>query len=380
MTDNSSIDLGKRVKKDKLHPHGWQPVDSIEPDEACFVIIGGSNIKDSKKSNGFIKMVEELMKKKIPIYCISYNFEDRIFRLDREAILARNGQANPELPFLKRLSDKDIAHTPQYYKDAYQKILSPRLHGENGERISLSKISQRLNMLPFGTHCFGSTFTFEMEKLMKQELTEMGYSKEAQKFLCRQVHSVDVAPVIPYGKSDFSHFKIVSCSDDIAMSVNTPLIKHIKNRKAEHDAYLDNLKTHKDTIKRSPFTLNMSIARPTENEVVFATNSLYPHEIYKDKDYEGIEHTFDSYSNREDWVNKDGEDIHRSIQGDMLNQTLREFVNWFAEHAQENKKEFKELPSVFKVKRFARLVKMGLNNRHQTLAKEIALMRNDRWH
>ena len=67
MADESHIKLGKRVKKSKLCPFGWEYTEQIPPDEACVIALPGSDTDDSKKANGFAKMVGEILKnKKIP--------------------------------------------------------------------------------------------------------------------------------------------------------------------------------------------------------------------------------------------------------------------------------------------------------------------------
>ena len=64
MADNSHIRLGKRVKKSKAHPFGWEYMAQIPPDEPCIVALPGSDADNSKKANGFAKMIEEILKDK----------------------------------------------------------------------------------------------------------------------------------------------------------------------------------------------------------------------------------------------------------------------------------------------------------------------------
>lgn len=55
---------------------------------------------------------------------------------------------------------------------------------------------------------------------------------------------------------------------------------------------------------------------------------MYPVEVQKDEDFDGIEHTFDSYS--------DKDDDYRTKQGDQLSQAFHEVVNWLAEHSKKS--------------------------------------------
>ena len=79
MADNSHIRLGKRVKKSKAHPFGWEYMAQIPPDEPCIVALPGSDADNSKKANGFAKMIEEILKdKRMPIYSVEYELAGRI--------------------------------------------------------------------------------------------------------------------------------------------------------------------------------------------------------------------------------------------------------------------------------------------------------------
>lgn len=50
MADNSHIRLGKRVKKSKAHPFGWEYMAQIPPDEPCIVALPGSDADNSKRA------------------------------------------------------------------------------------------------------------------------------------------------------------------------------------------------------------------------------------------------------------------------------------------------------------------------------------------
>lgn len=49
MADNSHIRLGKRVKKSKAHPFGWEYMAQIPPDEPCIVALPGLTPTTPKK-------------------------------------------------------------------------------------------------------------------------------------------------------------------------------------------------------------------------------------------------------------------------------------------------------------------------------------------
>ena len=114
--------------------------------------------------------------------------------------------------------------------------------------------------------------------------------------------------------------------------------------------------------------MNFSLFRPTENETIFAVNNMYPLEIRKQVNFEEIEHTFDSYS--------DKDDDNRTKQGDQLSMTLRTVINWLVKHAKNNKEDLVELPDMFKEPTLIPLLKRAENNRHYVKSKEIDILRS----
>ena len=372
MADESHIKLGKRVKKSKLCPFGWEYTEQIPPDEACVIALPGSDADDSKKANGFAKMVGEILKnKKIPIYSVEYDLAGRISVTDREAMLNHFNQGNPDSPVL-RFRHEDFGYIPQYIRELYHMTFAPRLRDEDGNRLSVGQTARRLNMLAFVNHCQGSTVSFQLERLLKQDLLNLGHSEKITNYLLKQVHNVDVAPVIPLGLTQTTTFKFVSLADEKATSVRTPQSNYVLNRRKEHEQFMEGI--GKDNQPRSvgtrPFSMNFALFRPTANETIFAVNNIFPVEMQKDEDLEGIEHVFDSYA--------DKEDSNRTVQGDVLSQTFRETVNWIAEHTLKNAKELTELPDIFREQRFSRLVAYAQGNRYNFITRETALQKSRR--
>lgn len=365
MRDESHIKLGLRVKKTKAYPFGWQYMEQIPPDEPCILALPGSDADNSKKANGFAKMIEDTLKdKKIPIYSVEYTLAGRLSVADREAMLIRFKQGNPNSPLL-RYRKENYGYIPNYIRELYKMVLAPRLRDENGNRISIGKAAQRLNMLTFVNHCQGSTVSFQMERLLEDDMKSLGYQAKSREYLFKQVHNVDIAPVIPYGLTKTTTFKFISFADEKVTSVTNPQTKYILQRKKEHEEYLAEIKnTNKsDTKKSRPFTMNFSLFRPTGNETIFAVNNMYPLEIQKDKDFDGIEHTFDTYSEKDD--------DDRTKQGDQLSQTFHDIINWLVEYSKKNAAEFCELPDIFKEPRFSKIIARTQNNRYDFITREI---------
>lgn len=369
MADNSHIRLGKRVKKSKAHPFGWEYMTQIPPDEPCIVALPGSDADNSKKANGFAKMIEEILKdKRMPIYSVEYELASRISVADREAMLNHFGQGTPNSPLL-RGRDEDNGYIPQYIRELYAQTLAPRLRAADGSRLSIAQTAQRLNMITFVNHCQGSTVSFQLERLLVEDLKSLGHSEKVRNYLLKQVHNVDVAPVIPYGITQTTTFKFASFADEKVTSVRTPQSEYILQRKREHERFMAGINGNQAarTAGDRPFTMNFSLFRPTGNETVFAVNNMYPVEVQKDEDFDGIEHTFDSYS--------DKDDDYRTKQGDQLSQAFHEVVNWLAEHSKKNQETLTELPDIFKEPRFSRIIARAQNNRYDFITKETGIQK-----
>lgn len=369
-TDNSHIKLGLRVKKSKEHPLGWQYVSVLPKDQACIIALPGSSADNSRKANGFAKMIQETLDdKKLPVYSVEYDYGDRLFRIDREAILARYGQEDKNGKFIRCVKEEDKNYIPQYIRELYMQTIAPRLRSDNGGRTSVRQAAQQLNMLVFANHCQGSTVSFQLERLMEEDMTQLGYPEKIRDYLFKQIHNISVAPVTPYGICKTSTYKLVSLDDDVAMSVHTPQIQHILRRKREHQRFLEGIRGNETERKAAnkPFAMQFTMFCPTGNETVFAVNNMYPKDVQQSPDYEGIEHTFAPYSDKED------ED--RTKQGDMMSRMFRTILNRFARHARQNETEFTELPDLSKDAALSSLFRQAKNNRYNFITAETALLK-----
>ena len=346
--DNSHIRLGERVKKHKFTPHKWRLTDAISPDIACFIVLTGSDTTTDKQANSYAKDTKFLLKNKnIPVYAVAYEKGDRDLRQDREAVLARHNQANPRYPYIRKVKEEDLTYVPQYIRELYAATLAPRLRVENGSKAPLSLAAQRLNMIHFITHCQGSNVLFQLEYLMKKDLTDLGYSATQQQYLLHQIHSLNISPITPIGITQTTAFKFMTLRDENVLSVNTPQTAYLTERQLDDDKPI----------------MDISLFRPTSNEFIFAASHIY----YEDKDNPatslGGEHSFAAYT--------DKEDEYRSIAGDRLSLTFNLMLNWLADNAIKNQKEFSELPDIFKEKRFSFILKETLKNRYDFMCKEI---------
>lgn len=351
--DNSHIKLGKRAKKHKLFPNKWCQADTISPDEACLVILTGSDSTTDKQANSYARDTKELIKdKNFPVYAAAYDKADRNFRQDREAVLARHNQANPRYPYIRKVKEEDKTYVPQYIRELYAATLAPRLRAENGNKAPLSLVAQRFNMMPVVTHCQGSTVLFQLEYLLLKDMTDLGYTNPQQDYLCHQIHSINISPVTPIGITKTTAFKFMTLRDETVLSVNTSETAYLTDRQLDDDKPI----------------MNISLFRPTANETIFATDALY----VEDKENPGltspaVEHSYDAYT--------DKEDAFRSISGDRMSMTFNLLLNRLVNHALQNQKELTELPDIFKERPFNFIFKETMNNRYNFLKTEINRIR-----
>ena len=370
MRDDSFAYLGQRVPKSKLLPFGWRYARNVDPDEVAIVALPGSNADNSKKANGFAKMIEEILEdKNIPIYSIEYELNERNSVADRIALLRLYNQDENNDAY-KKFHPEEDDYIPNYVREIYKSTLSPRLKSF-GKRTSLKKISERLNKIIFINHCQGSTVAFQLERLMVEELTSLGYSKKEQDHILRQVHNIDIAPVSPIGKTKTTTIKFASLSDDKVTSIITPKTKHILNRKKEHKEFLEKIGSeNKENIApKEPFTMNFSVFRPTPNETIFAVNNIYPLEILDKKCFDGIEHVFSSFS--------DEFDEDRTKQGNLISQAFIKTVNILVNHAKQNQKNFTELKDILEEASLKPLVKIAQKNFYKLKKNELRIIRQN---
>lgn len=351
--DNSHIKLGQRVKKHKLFPHKWSSESIIPPDIACALILTGSDSTTDKQANSYARDTKELIKdKNFPVYAAAYDKADRDFRQDREAVLARHNQANPRYPYIRKVKEEDKTYVPQYIRELYAATLAPRLRLENGDKAPLALAAQRFNMMPVVTHCQGSTVLFQLEYLLLKDLNNLGYTEAQQNYLCRQIHSINISPVTPIGITKTTAFKFMTLRDETVLSVNTSETAYLTDRQLDDDKPI----------------MNISLFRPTTNEIIFATDALY----VEDKENPGltssaVEHSYAAYT--------DKEDDYRSISGDRMSMTFNLLLNRLVNHAIQNKKELTELPDIFKERPFSFIFKEIMNNRYNFLKTEINRIR-----
>lgn len=376
--DNAHIYLGLREKKTKQNPHGWRSVSIITPDTPCLLALPGSDANSEKKANGFAKLVKSMLKdKSFPVYSVNYEKGNRNFRIDREALLARYNQENPKYPFIRYINEADKTYIPQYIHELYQMTLAPRLRNKDGDKASIATIAQRLNAFVIVGQCQGGTVAMQLEHLLKEDLSALGYSEKVSRYLLKQMHVIEVTPVTPLGVTQATTFKFASFSDEQATSVNTWHTQYILRRKAEHERFIEGIsgnETERQAGNR-PFSMEFSVFRTSSTETIFAVNNMYPSSIQKDEEFDGIEHTFDTYSEKEDYVCKGTDFIDRTKQGDQLSQMLRELTNHLVEHAQKNAVELVELSDIFKTPKLSLLLKRAQNNRYNFITKEIRLRR-----
>ena len=173
MTDKSHAKIGRRVKKSKLFPLGWERVNEIDADEIAIISLPGSNTDNSKKANGFAKMIEEMLTdKKIPIYSVEYDTTNRLSIADRIALLKYYNQDTSNNSY-QHYHKEDDGYIPNFIYEIYNQTLAPRLRDENGNKVPIKLASQRLNKLVFVNHCQGSTVSFQLERLMIRDMKKL---------------------------------------------------------------------------------------------------------------------------------------------------------------------------------------------------------------
>jgi len=103
---------------------------------------------------------------------------------------------------------------PKYVKDLFEKFLLPRIAKNGGkERLSLAEAKQNIRNLQIVAHCHGAYTALKMEEMMGKKMKELGYSKDEQALIQKQLLIVAQSPYCPLGVSKSTFISFCSAKD-----------------------------------------------------------------------------------------------------------------------------------------------------------------------
>ena len=217
----SSISIGRRVEKDEENPMGWKNIDEIQPTETCVLFLGGDGAISDKKANGYLKSLEQLfqreqMNEDIALYSVVYDFGDWD---DRDIVFDANNARTHLMQTHKRnvkirSTLNDDTMNPRYIKKIFDTAFLPRISDTDGKRISTEEAMQNIRKLNIVAHCHGAYTFLKLEEMMTAKMKELGYTKQEQQQIQKQLLCVAHVPYCPLGISKSTLISFCSAQDD----------------------------------------------------------------------------------------------------------------------------------------------------------------------
>lgn len=217
----SSISIGQRVEKDEDNPVGWKNIDEIQPTETCILFLGGDGTISDKRANGYLKSLEQLLQREqmdedVALYSIVYDFGSWD---DRSIVFNANNARTSLMQKYKRniktkspLNDDTI--NPRYIKKIFDVAFLPRISDKDGKKISKEEAMQNIRKLNIVAHCHGAYTFLKLEEMMMDKMKELGYTKQEQQQIQKQLLCVAHAPYCPLGVSKSTLISFCSAQDD----------------------------------------------------------------------------------------------------------------------------------------------------------------------
>ncbi len=217
----SSISIGQRVEKDEDNPMGWKNIDEIQPTETCVLFLGGDGTISDKRANGYLKSLEQLfqreqMNEDIALYSVVYDFggwDDRDIVFNANNARTHLMQTHKRNVKIKSPLNDDTMN-PRYIKKIFDTAFLPRISDKDGKRISTEEAMLNIRKLNIVAHCHGAYTFLKLEDMMVAKMEELGYTKQEQQQIQKQLLCVAQAPYCPLGVSKSTLISFCSAQDD----------------------------------------------------------------------------------------------------------------------------------------------------------------------
>lgn len=226
----SHMSIGRRVDKDEAHPHGWEIVQSIDPNETCVLILGGSGSKDDKAANGYAKSIKDDILKpdkeldllNMNVYAIVHHFNDfkdnpARYKLYQKFGRHQNSNENQFKTYNRafdRKTNTGDTLSPNYTKEIYNNIIRDRISKNNGKtKLNVEEACKNLRKISIVAHCHGAFTALKIEEIMQENMKEIGYTKQEADKIQQQMFILAHAPACPLGVSKSTMISFCSAAD-----------------------------------------------------------------------------------------------------------------------------------------------------------------------
>lgn len=282
--DNNSVRLGFRDISENQGHHPWSNIgdDDIPYDEHCVFVLGGSGTNNDRSANGYAKGLSKALSnellQKVKIYGAVYNFietydpesdvkksmikngrnliSDKRFLwylIEKEkqqikqskikkiisAIFSNKKSANEtkknEESTSESVFNNSVYETSnlQLIEKLFNQVLLPRI-SEKNKKLDINEALKRIRNVTFVVHCYGGHVFFNLEKLMQQKMTELGYTAEEQIQIQKQLFCVAFAPMYPLGKSKSTMLSFASAQDKFLIHMHNNIFSLYINALRKH--------------------------------------------------------------------------------------------------------------------------------------------------
>lgn len=216
----SRIYIGTRAKKTNAYPHGFKFVNNISPDETAILFLGGNGTNSERIANGYLSDLEKLMdfhkvRKKVSLYAVVYDFgeiEDSAVTFNDYFARKKLIQEHHRNVKISQQLNEDTLH-PRYVDDLFNKVFLERICDKNNNRLSIEDACAKIRKLTVVAHCHGAYTFLKLEEKMQHKMKELGYSRQEQAQIQKELLCVAHAPFAPLGVSKSTMISFVSAQD-----------------------------------------------------------------------------------------------------------------------------------------------------------------------
>ena len=223
-SEKSFAFLAERCPTSDDAPYRIRPAEHLRADEVCVLVLPGSGGRKAnlRGCNGILKRVHEFVGKNFAAAdnirtCVAV-CEFGKYHLDK---LARGGMycevSSPEYMNNQKRDMKAEyfaeTYSPLYIHDIFSAAVLPRIASADGRRLPQQQALQNIRRLNIVAHCHGGYVAMQLEKLMNEKMSELGYSPAEQKALKSQLMVLRHNPDCPKGVSELYFVGIESAGD-----------------------------------------------------------------------------------------------------------------------------------------------------------------------
>ncbi len=231
----SQVSVGKRTEKNANNSYGYEKINSINPEEVCVLVIGGSATITDKEANGYAKSVYEVLRshnldKQVNVYGITYDFGE-YFSITQafEAQMKKYGHKIMHRPeFLENMHED--TKNPRFIEQIFNQFILPRISTMNGKaKISADDAARKMNKFKIVAHCLGGYAALKLEEMCLQTMQKLNYTPQDQEMIIGQMQVLALSPYCPLGVQKSEMFSVISAHDH-KVKHNNYFEKYIKKQ------------------------------------------------------------------------------------------------------------------------------------------------------